>query len=183
MKKTLNLVLLSFVLGQPLSLLLSDSQPALAGTHASDCVKGVLYSTGVSEQTAAIVCKGVTTEQELNSVQDCVKSLLYDTKRNSWRSGSRTERNSISEETAATTCSIASSVQPGQVIVAPPGSVIQQSNQQFANCINKQMFREREVCIDPWGRVEDDCFFDKRRETITESTGITFEQASAMCGG
>ena len=179
MKKIQNLVFLSFVLGQSFSLLLSTSPSALASTPASDCVLGVLSGYEVREHLAS-VCRNVRTEEESRSVQSCVKALLY-------RTGSNpnplTYRTDISEDTAIDVCSIKRSSRPGRIIVAPPGSVIQQSNQQFANCINKQMFREREVCIDPWGRVEDDCFFDKRRETITESTGITFEQASTMCGG
>ncbi|MCY7367024.1 MAG: hypothetical protein LH474_02605, partial [Chamaesiphon sp.] len=59
------------------------------------------------------------------------------------------------------------------------------SNGRFTRCVNRQMYTQKEVCIDPWGRTDDTCFYRGTggKKTVTETTGITLEQASSTCGG
>lgn len=67
-----------------------------------------------------------------------------------------------------------------------PGSGrYQPSPQEFANCVNGQIYKQKEVCIDPWGGVDETCFYRGRggRRTITEPTGVSIEQARSICGG
>ena len=127
-------------------------------------------------------------EQELSSVQSCVTSLLFTA------STFGSNRTQTSEDTAATTCSISRnvlqntvpSVQPGQIIIIPSsGAVMQPSPQQFASCVNEQMYTQEEVCLDPWGGIDETCFYRGTggRRTISEATGVTLEQARSICGG
>lgn len=198
MKKS-NLTLFVWVAIQPLAVLLNPPQIALAaGTPASSCVNGLLYRSGnfgektrteISEQLASTVCNGVTTEQESSSVQSCVTSLLFST--GNFGDISRTQ---TGEATAGSICSISHnvpqsavpSVQPGQVIIIPGSSIVRQSSpQQLATCVNEQMYKQQEVCVDPWGGIDEDCFYRGTggRRTISAATGVTLEQAQSICGG
>lgn len=78
-----------------------------------------------------------------------------------------------------------SSLQPPLMIVPIPRASQQASPQQFANCVNGQMYKPKEVCIDPWGGVDESCFYRGRggRRTVAEPTGVTIEQARSICGG
>jgi len=70
-------------------------------------------------------------------------------------------------------------------IFIPNPSVQQFSPEKFAQCVNQQMYKQKEVCIDPWGRMDETCFFRGTggKKTVSEPTGITLEQASSTCGG
>ncbi|MHC5827905.1 MAG: hypothetical protein ACYT04_71465, partial [Nostoc sp.] len=74
--------------------------------------------------------------------------------------------------------------QPPFLLIPNPG-VQQRSPEKFAQCVNQQMYRQKEVCIDPWGGMDETCFYRGRggKKTVPEPTGITLEQASSTCGG
>ncbi|MEH2348593.1 MAG: hypothetical protein V7K55_11390 [Nostoc sp.] len=74
--------------------------------------------------------------------------------------------------------------QPTIFVVPNPG-VQQRSPQQFAECVNRQMYTQKELCIDPWGSIDETCFYRGRggKKIVPEPTGITLEQASSTCGG
>jgi Protein of unknown function (DUF1036) len=120
--RTFTALALSYTLFQSLTLLLDSSQVALAGTPASDCVKfhlspymtdhfNRIIQTSLSEQLAASVCQGVTTEQEATSIRECTSGLLFD--RDSF---GRVTQTKISEDTVLSTCAIRrpSPVEPRQ---------------------------------------------------------------------
>ena len=57
--------------------------------------------------------------------------------------------------------------------------------QEFADCVNGQMYKQKEVCIDPWGSIDETCFYGGRggKRNVSEATGVTIQQARAICGG
>lgn len=71
----------------------------------------------------------------------------------------------------------------GNIFVIPGAS--RTSPQEFANCVNGQMYRQKQVCIDPWGGIDESCFYRGRggKRTVSEPTGVTIDQARAICGG
>ncbi len=71
------------------------------------------------------------------------------------------------------------------IFVVPNSGVQRGSRTRFAKCVNQQMYTQKEVCIDPWGGIDRTCFYRGTggKKTVTESTGITLEQASSTCGG
>lgn len=73
--------------------------------------------------------------------------------------------------------------QNGTFFVIPGAS--RTSPQEFANCVNGQMYKQKQVCIDPWGGIDESCFYRGRggRTTVSEPTGVTIEQARVICGG
>lgn len=151
--KRLNLTLFVWVSVQPLAVFLSAPQIALADTPASTCVNGLLYRsstfgttrTSLSEQLAATVCKGVTTQQESDSVRSCVVSLLFTT------STFETRRTQTSEDTALSTCSISRNVPQNPPPYGYPPSYgypvpIGGSPQAISACMRKLLYEQRLVC-------------------------------------
>ena len=196
---TLKGILLSLLTVSPIAVSLSvvsiNSVNAQADTQTlAQCVKQLNkaypYSVGsdVFKKHTQACLTNLATQVPTGSLGQCVAEMNgiypYSVSSDVMNIHTETCNNLLRAQRSNSNRQVQPTSTPNGTIFVIPGAS-RQSPQQFANCVNAQMYKQREVCIDPWGGVDKTCFYRGTggKRTVSEQTGVTIEQSRAICGG
>lgn len=189
--------LLSLIVVSPITVSLSvvsvsSANAQAAGQTLAQCVKELndaytsYVSSDVFRRHTQVCLDNLATQTPTESLGQCVAGMnrVYSSYVSSDVMTVHTEAcNNLLRAQRSNSNRQVQSTPNGNIFVIPGAS--RTSPQEFANCVNGQMYRQKQVCIDPWGGIDESCFYRARggKRTVSEPTGVTIDQARAICGG
>ncbi len=197
--QTLKGIFLSLLAVSPMAVSLSvmsvnRANAQAAGQTLAQCVKELNdaypYSVGsdVFKKHTQVCLNNLATQVPTESLGQCVAAMNriypYSVGSDVMNVHTETCNNLLTAQRSNSNRQVQPTPTPNGTIFVIPGAS-GPSPQQFANCVNAQMYRQREVCINPWGGIDETCFYRGRggKRTVSEPTGVTIGQARAICGG